>query len=232
MQKKNQRPTSFTKWFKIVLEVVERPHWSVLMVVLLLVALANAPASIAAVLISCFLAAVLVFAAMHTVGVDNPFNPLSHLRAIFDTVSFWRLLVACLFIGAAFLMLAIGKWVAAAAVTLAAWVHGDENLMLALLVAAIASAFCFLKTAEKSRELAQLEERVESESEDSTRPAVDSAVAAHRYWKEACISLCVAAVALVPAALLANWAWNVLASVALPVLLLSAREAYVQAVTR
>ena len=45
------------------------------------------------------------------------------------------------------------------------------------------------------------------------------------YWKEATISLVLVTCALIPAALLANWAWNVLASLALPLFLQSCREA-------
>lgn len=211
-------------WCRKLWEVLKRPQWGVTLCILLLAALADAPAGWAVVLMACFVGLVGVFSAFYALGIENPFNPLDHLRAVFTRTSFTRLFVAAVLIGFTFFTFKAAGWLIWAAEALAVRAGGDGNLMLALIFSLIATLFCALISTMKKRQLKIAITAERSLFDAAAVQPVDDLEASQRYWSESSSTLILVVVALVPAALLANWAWNTLASVAFPLLILSLKN--------
>lgn len=210
---------------RAVTEVLRRPQWSVLLVIMLLAAVANMSAALTTLLISCFVGMIFLFAALHAIGIEDPFNPIAHLRALFQPTSFRKLLVAGLLLVATVVILNTGQWITVAAQYLAEHTGGDVNLLVALICSLIAALSCLIVAGLKRHQLNRLLTRIRGVFDEPEYRSIDQMIASQRYWREASISMCLATTALIPAALLANWAWNVLASVMLPLLVLSCRDA-------
>lgn len=197
-------------------------------VVLFLMALSGLDALWAVTLLACTLALVLMFLAFRYLGV-NPFSPLSILRLIFKPASGGRreaiAAVACY--GAALAVLMLIGPITRAILFLSDAVGGDSNLMLALAYSVGASVIAgtmFALHVKRRRYVADPRPaEVPTQEALDTLPGIELSCA---YWKEVTISLVLVACALIPAALLANWAWNVLASLALPLFLQACRESH------
>ncbi|MFK3672329.1 hypothetical protein ACI2IX_19355 [Leifsonia aquatica] len=200
--------------------VARRPQWMLPLAVVGLCALTSASASIAALMLACVLMLACLAIALHALGV-NPFSPLSVLRATFARRTWTQLLIAGGMALLAFGIFRLSEFVTWLANLLAHATSGDANLVSALLIAILALFVCIavcVLTGAGARVL----ERDQSEGAAANLAYFRQARA---YWGEAGFTLLLVVVALVPAALLANWAWNVLASVFLPLFVLSVRSA-------
>ncbi|MFS0699586.1 hypothetical protein AB6N24_06385 [Cellulomonas sp. 179-A 4D5 NHS] len=188
-----------------VVLVARRQQWWLVCGVLILMAGTSSPAAVALVLLGGFVAIATIGIGCQALGLD-PFNLLSWPNLL--TVRWRQLGVAA----GSFLVTAgvikTREGLQAAADWLATRTQGDPDLTTTWLVCLVCFAFSLTLRTARPRF-----------APESHRARVEA------FWGEASLSLGLACLALGPAALLANWAWNVLASVVLPLFVLSVRDA-------
>jgi hypothetical protein len=193
---------------------------------MLLFALSSATAQLAAILGGCLVAIALLGVAFRALDVD-PFSPASVFRFLFRSPSWKQLLVAVVM-----LMLALGAfqlfaYTGRAAEWITKYTRGDVDLTTALLMAALGLLVSLLILCLATVGVKRLSQHKDAEVAVGGREQILTLARRSReYWVEATVTLLLSVVALIPAALLANWAWNVLASVLMPVFLLSARHVH------
>jgi hypothetical protein len=209
-----------------VVTVIRRPQWAVVILVLSLAAFAAQSATSAALFLACFVALPPLGLAAAALNV-NLFSPLSVVRSLFTPPSWSRLGLATILLLLDAAVLRVFLYIPRLARRLVAVLGGDVDLFTALLFAAVASLCC----ATLAVLLPWIHERfgrhqvVDDGTEEAQPPESQPDERLFGYWWQATEALTLATAALIPAALLANWAWNVLASVTLPVFYLSVKDA-------
>lgn len=211
---------------KKVWRVLSRPRWMVPVIVLLLAAVSSLDARWSLTVLTLIFGLALAFLGFKYLGV-NPFSPMAMIRLLFrqDGASLQEALLSLgCYVGALATYLLILP-VTGMILSLADAVGGDANLMFALVYAigaTMISGVMFVLHVRRRGFIADppegekpLPEAVEN------LPGVEASCV---YWKEATITLMLVTCALIPAAFLAGWAWNVLASLALPLFVHSVRE--------
>lgn len=208
--------------------VLRRARWAVLGLIMLGCAVTGQSAAIATLLVGLIIALGLCAAALRALNVED-LSIRSLLAFSRQRTSWSRLLGAVLLLIATVAVVRFATALTAAAKRLAHLSGGDPDLMVALFAAALGAliagaawTLCVLGARAEERPLA---ETGRPSGAATVREQDDRSAGTAAYWQEATVSLTLAAVALVPAALLANWAWNVIASVLLPVFVLSIRDA-------
>jgi hypothetical protein len=203
---------------RTIREIVRQPQWAVVIGVTAFCALTQATATLGAQIIVLLLAAYLAIGASTLLGMDG-LGPISVLKSLFHVPSWKNMMIALLCISAAIGLMRLAGRIDEFVSAVSEAVKGDKDLLTALLVAVTCSLFVacfyvFLKWRSNVEMAAVYAGGLTHGPAPSRGEQID-------YWRKLLVSLCLCVVALVPAALLANWAWNVLASLVLPVFLIS-----------
>lgn len=202
-----------------------RTGWCSVLIVVVLCALGSQPTTFAAYILGCIYALFFLLNAMSVLGV-NSLSPISVVKSLFRSPGWGQLLFATALMGCALLVFWLFLQFPEVARWIVSWTHGDFDLTTAFLIAGIATVGSSVIWGTMIWCLKALRKDPEEEFGEVGKGTVISNVNRSRaYWKKVSGALLLATVALVPAALLANWAWNVMASVLLPLFVLSTSRA-------
>lgn len=192
---------------RAAVDAVRNGPWGFIIVVLLLCAAAGADASYAVSFYGLLLVGAAIALGLRALGMETT-NPVDLVKALWKGMSLWQVLALVAAVAGAAGVAYLFKNVQAAALWLADATDSDEDLTTTLLFSIVALLFTVA--------MAWLRPKT----------ALSPAHAEHVrwYWTEARFNLLLVCLALAPAALLANWAWNVLLSVVLPLFVLSVRS--------
>jgi len=203
--------------------VARRAHWSFALGFTAVAALGNISASLIILLFGLLVAGASLLAAMAVLGCD-PLNPFSVIRSAFRPVQWGELGIAVVGLVFALAVIRFSSELPILAARMANATEGDTDLMICALVCALAASVCAGIFLRKTLELRAFVSSSPEEQERAHHQDIAIAKLARGYWRGATELLTLAVIALVPAALLVNWAYNVLASVLLPLLVLSVRR--------
>ncbi|MBO0609892.1 hypothetical protein [Myceligenerans salitolerans] len=210
-----------------------RPNWTLSLVIVGLAAILGLGAHIALIILGLLAAIGCFLVSSSALGV-NPFNPITVFTSMFKktTVTHYVVSLVALACGIALMLFAmrlpgVAQWIASR-------VDGDPDLMTCLLVCGAALILCSLQWAYcglQVRVLCQAPAEMLEEFEVDANEGWEVR-RRFRYWASAVEFLAVTFVTLIPAAVLSNWAWNMLASVIFPLFLLSLKHARTEQASR
>lgn len=201
--------------------VASRPNWAVVLVVVMLFAFSGGSATDAFTLIVLPLVLAITLLALDVLD-----RPLFSLRSLIPGLSPaptpTRLVLAFLLLVVAVAILYAMRVITYLTERIVDVTGGDPDLTTCALVCALALVFCTGMSGFRRWQTRRLEQGDPPTSEVERTVIVRASL---EYWTAAAGILAVAFVALIPAALLTNWAFNVLGSVLLPLLVLSVKRA-------
>lgn len=203
-----------------VWEVGKRPPWTLVLVVLGLAAMASFSAAWATLVLGLVGALPLIGITFGALGVD-PLNPRTITKLAKQPPAGKELVLPGVGIVLAVSVVVGASRIPLVSADLARWAHGDRDLTAALLVCTLSALIAWLLAG--FRQL-QLHGTARRDRADMGAARTELPEGSRRFWIEAAISLSLASVALTPAALSANWAWNVLASAVFPVFLVAVND--------
>jgi hypothetical protein len=199
-------------------QILRQPHWAAVVGITTVCALTAATAVQGAEILAYLLAAFLLMVALSLLGVDG-LSPMAGIKSILHVPHWKNMVVALACTGAAVGFMRIAVQLEQYVKRLSEAVHGDENLMTALLIATVCLTFAACSLAFITlRSKAEIATVYASGLAFTRVPLRGEQI---DYWRQVVATLSLCVIALLPAALLANWAWNVLASVILPVFIVA-----------
>lgn len=201
-------------------EVGKRPQWTVVLGVLGVAAVASLSAGWVTIVLGLFFVLPFIGLAFGVLGVD-PFSPMTVFNTITRPVSWPQLAVASVGIALTLLGLKGASTIPLVSERLARWTHGDRDLTTALLLCALAALGTWFLTGFRRLQIHWIHQGEPTKLAAVKVKLLDQS---QQFWTDVAVNLSLATVALFPAAILANWAWNVIASAVLPIFLISVKD--------